>query len=600
MKRSCFKNIFKTGAVLVFFLTACNDSFLEVEAIGMVSENTLATKSGVNGLLIGAYSLLDQNGGAAGAAYFKGVTNFLYSNIASDEAHAGTLGNLPTNELIEGWRHDAANSNFDIKWAEIYAGVQRANDVLRVLAKVPDTELTSAEATQIQAEAVFLRGVFHFEAAKLWRNIPFLDESVSFGNGNYIVSNTLPVWPRIEEDFQFAADNLTETKSQIGRANKWAARAFLAKAYMFQSKFNEARPLLDDIIANGRNSAGVKYDLVNFSDNFNPVKQNNAESVFMVQMSVKDGASGANGNLGDVIAIPLVPGAGGSGSNQPSFSLVNSFQTDGTTGLPLLDTYNSTMVKNDHGVAPGEPFTPHAGPLDPRLDWTVGRRGVPLMDHGVFGLYWVLYPAIGGPYGPKKNMFYLADAASTSESIGWSLATANNYNMIRFADVLLWAAEAEVEAGDLGKAEEYVNRVRRRASDPSDWVKTYVDNNDPSKGFTNTPAANYKVGVYSGQFTLNGKEFARKAVRFERKLELAMEGHRFFDLQRWDSGSGYMADVLNEYVRYETTIPGFEYSNRLQSLFIKGKHELYPIPQAQIDLSVVEGSSELKQNPGYD
>ncbi|MCE6990155.1 RagB/SusD family nutrient uptake outer membrane protein [Dyadobacter sp. CY323] len=598
------KNItskFLTAGCLISLLAipSCKKDFLEIGAIGTVNETTLANKEGVNRLLIGAYSLLDENGGAPGASYFKSGTNFLYSNIASDEAHAGTLGNLPNNELIEAWRHDASNVNFGFKWAEIYAGVQRANDVLRVLAQIPEGSISADEALQIKAEAVFLRAVYHFNAIKMWRNVPYLDETVSFGNNNFLVSNTEPAWPKVEADFQFAAANLTPTKPDAGRGNSWAAKAFLAKVYMFQNKFTEAKPLLADLIANGVTASGKKYALVNYSDNFNPVKQNNSESVFSVQNSVKDGSSGANGNNGDVISIPLVPGAGGSGSNQPSFSLVNSFKTDPATGLPLLDTFNDSDIKHDQGLAATDPFTPYAGTVDPRLDWTVGRRDIPLMDHGLFGRYWILYQDIGGPYGPKKNMFYLADAASTSESIGWSLATANNYNMIRFADILLWAAEVEVEIGSLTEAEKYVNMIRARAANVDDWVKTYVDNANPSKGFTTKPAANYKIGLYAGQFAAQGKEFARKAVRFERKIELAMEGHRFFDLQRWDNGTGYMADVLNAYLAHETKIPGFVYSNRLQSKFIKGKHELYPIPQKEIDLSVREGASVLKQNPGF-
>ena len=162
---------------------------------------------------------------------------------------------------------------------------------------------------------------------------------------------------------------------------------------------------------------------------------------------------------------------------------------------------------------------------------------------------------------------------------------------------MLWAAEVEVEIGSLAQAEIYVNRVRTRAANPTYWIKTYINDNNPMGGFTNTPAANYVIGLYTGQFAAQGKDFARKAVRFERKLELAMEGHRFFDLQRYDNGTGYMATLLNAYVAHENN--SFDYLILKGATFTKGKNELFPIPQDQIDLSMKEGKPTLVQNPGY-
>lgn len=169
--------------------------------------------------------------------------------------------------------------------------------------------------------------------------------------------------------------------------------------------------------------------------------------------------------------------------------------------------------------------------------------------------------------------------------------------MIRFADVLLWAAEVEVEIGSLALAENYVNRIRARAMNPAYWIKEYINAATPMAGFTNTNAANYKINLYSGQFQAQGKEYARKAVRFERKLELAMEGHRFFDLQRWDNGTGYMADVLNAYITHENN--SFDYLILKGARFTKNKNEIYPIPQAQIDISMKDGAPTLTQNPNY-
>lgn len=587
---------------LISIMYACQEDYLERGAIGSLSETTLSTKAGAEGLLIGAYSLLD-GVGTGGDVWAVAVSNWIFGGIASDDAHKGSeYGDEPLAELIESYKTEAVNADVNYKWHALYSGVQRANDVLRLLPMVKDAALSADEAKQIEAEAVFLRAVYHFEAAKMWINVPYINELVNFGAGNYKVSNTSSIWPKIEADFQFAVDNLTATKPQAGRANSWAAKAFLAKVYMFQHKFTEAKPLLADIIANGVTSSGEKYALVNFSDNFNPSMRNGPESVFAVQMSVKDGANGQNGNGGDVLNFPGGGPANCCGFYQPSFSLVNSYKTDPDTGLPLIDTFNDSDVKNDQGIATTEPFTPYTGTLDPRLDYTVGRRGIPYLDWGLHpGMAWIRQQHSGGPYSPIKSIYYKAAQASTSDTFqGWGAnqATSNNYNMIRFADVLLWAAEVEVEVGSLTQAQVYVNLVRARAANPDGWVKTYIDPNDPMVGFTNIPAANYKIGLYTNEFA-QGQDFAREAVRFERKLELAMEGHRFFDLQRYDNGTGYMADVLNAYVQHETSIPGYTNTYMLGAKFIKGKNEVYPIPQAQIDLSVEGGSSVLQQNPGY-
>jgi hypothetical protein len=595
MKR--FKTLlYATGLGLILTTNSCKEEYLEIGALGSTSEATLANKAGLNGLLTGAYSLLDGWGVPNTTYYFVGVSNWIFGGVTSDDAHTGTQASaLPPMEAVESYNYDPTLAPFNNKWMVLYAGVQRANDVLRVLAKTNDPALSAEEAKQIKAEATFLRAVYHLEAAKMWENIPYLDESISYANDNYKVANTTSAWPKIEADFKFAADNLSGTKTEVGRANSWAAKAFLAKTYMFQDKYTEAKTVLEDVIANGVTSSGAKYALVNYADNFNPSKKNGPESVFAVQMSIAE--SFQNGNYGDALNFPMGGPATCCGAYQPSFSLVNSFKTDAETGLPLIDTFNNSDVTNDQGIESSTPFTPYAGTLDARLDWTVGRRGIPYLDWGLHpGKAWIRVQSVAGPYSPIKSIYYQAAAATTSSSSRW---TSNNYTMIRFADVLLWAAEAEVEVGSLAKAQEYVNRVRTRAANPAGWVKKYVDNTAPLKGVTNEPAANYKVGLYTTEFTAKGKEFAREAVRFERKIEFGMEGHRYFDLRRWDNGTGYMANVLNAYVQHETTIPGYDFTYMKGATFKKGKTELYPIPQAQIDLSVVNGQPVLKQNPNY-
>lgn len=589
------KKIIVLALVLSLFNGGCGQKYLEVNPIGTLNDATLASKSGVTGLLNGAYSLLDGIG--SGGANFWNSMN-VFDTMASDDAHVGTEPNASLG-AIEFFTHDPTHEYLDPRWRLLYAGVQRANDVIRMLPKVLD--LTEADKLQFEAEAKFLRAIYHFELAKIWRNVPYVDETVSYNDNNFNIANDKPIWSNIEADFEFAANNLTSTKSDVGRGNKWAAKSFLVKTYMFQNKFAQAKPLLDDIIQNGVTSNGLKYDLSHhYFDNFSTEKKHGPEAVFVVQMSVYDGASGNNGNAGDFYNGPYGgPATCCYGWLQPSFDLVNAYQTDPNTGLPLLDTHMDNLVKNDQGISSAMAFMPYEGTLDSRLDWVVGRRGIPYLDWGVHpGMAWIRQQSTGGPYSVIKNIAWQARVATDREG---GYATNNPYNMIRFADVLLWAAEVEVEVGELAKAEAYVNRVRERAANPDGWVKKYLDDNEPLKGFSNEPAANYKVGLYNGQFAGQGKDYARKAVRFERRLELALEHQRFFDLQRYDNGTGYMADLLNRHLDFETNIPNYNDKAYKPSnaRFTKGKNEVYPIPQTQIDLSVQNGSAVLIQNPGY-
>lgn len=578
-KYKIFISVFFSSLLL---MVACNDSFLEEKPRGVFSEDILINRQGVEGMLVGAYSLLDGAGGPTND-WFAAASNWVFGDVTSDDAYKGTdAGDQIEINPIERYEPLPNNGYFNAKWNHQYDGVSRSNDVLRLIGDV--TDISENDRARLIAEARFLRGYYHFEAKRMWNNVPFIDETtVTFSDFNSAkVPNNQDIWPNIEADLQHAYDNLPETQAQVGRVNKWAAGAYLAKAYLYQGKFNEAKPLLDNIIANGTTSDGQKYALnEEFHHNFRTEGNNSAESVFAVQNSVNDGGNALNSRQGDVLNFTYTGGPGGCcGFHQPSQNLVNAFQTD-ESGLPLIETFNEVDVKNDQGILSSQPFEPHTGNLDPRLDWTVGRRGIPHLDWGPHpGSSWIRDQVYGGPYSPKKNHYYQAEEGVTTDGSSWTSGyIALNNNLMRFAEVLLMAAEVEVEVGSLEQAREYVNMIRARAQNPDGFV-TNPDG---------TPSANYVINEYTQPWT--DQAMARKMVRFERRLELAMEGHRFFDLVRW----GVAAETLNNYLEVESTRRQY----LIGASFEEGINEYFPIPEQQIILSSTDGQPSLIQNQGY-
>jgi len=593
MKKLSYKILIPSSLLALLVVFACSKSFTTVKPIGTTDPTVLANSFGIRGILIGAYSMLDGEGGAGGSQgpWSQSGDNWVYGSVCADDSHKGSdPGDQQNITPLMRWEEDASNGFLSDVWAARYDGVQRANDVLRTLPQVKD--MLDADKTEATAEARFLRAYYHFDLKKIFGNIPFIDETITYAANNWRVPNTTDAWPKIEDDLNFAYQNLAETQAEPGRVNKWAAACYLAKAYVYEHKWSDALALFHTIIASGRNSNGEKYALLkNFSDNFNPGKNHlvsggsETELVFAAVSSVNDGGGANNANSGDVLNFPYGGGPGTCcGFNQPSWSLANSFKVDGTTGLPLTYTNDNTIpdLKNDQGIGSSDAYTPdNTTPVDPRIDWTMGRRGIPYLDWGLMpGQNWIRNQASAGPYTALKNTYYKSQEHNLTDNSSWTSGyTANNIMLMRYADVLLMAAEAEVEAGSLSAAQDLVNQVRNRMTDSSTWVQGSV--------------AKYKIGLYGGEnsFTSMGQAKARQAVQWERRLELAMEGHRFFDLVRY----GTAATELNAYVKREV---GSGYSIIAGASF-KATSGIFAIPQHQIDLSTADGKPTLTQNPGY-
>lgn len=581
------KNIaFKSLTILLVLGGACSDSFFEKLPPAAASAQQFNNERGIDLLLIGAYSLLDGVGATSGGTRDYGNTYLLggaASNWVTSDVRAGDAlkGSVPF-DITEGFqieRHDYQLNNLIIaaKWQVCFDGVSRCNEVLKAIINTKDVsqEVLDAKA----AEARFLRAHYYSELKKVYKNVPWIDELTT----DFRQPNTTEIWPMIEDDFEFAAERLPATQTEVGRATSGAANAYLAKTYIFQGKFTEAKPILEAIISSGR------YELNScFRDNFDIATKNSKETVFGAQHSVNDGAPESdNGNWGDILNQPLTVEGQCCGFHKPSYDLVNAYQTD-VNGLPLLDTYQDSQIKNDYYPTPvlsTEPFTPYDGPLDPRLDWTIGRRGIPYLDWGVHpGGSWMGVRDYGGPYSPKKTAFRKTQQLNATTTVGWAPgADASTINLIRYADVILWAAEVEAEVGDPNKARDYVNQIRNRAKNGC-WVMAVDANNVP----TTTPAANYVIEPYTNSWD---KAFAIKAVRFERRLEFGMEGHRFFDLVRW----GIAKQSVDQYLEKETVkrvaLQGAE--------FTENKEEYWPIPESEIINSSKNGIPTLTQNPGY-
>ena len=556
-------------------LVAC-DSTLDETPTGNLSGDQLATPDRVESLVTSTYAALG-NGHWTASTY---TDPWPWGSVRSDNAYKGggsvaDQGEYNNYEQFSSVRPDLGKA--DQFWFESYKGISRANLALEKMAELSEEEFP--EKTTRQAEVRFIRGHFYFMLKVMFKHVPFIEENEERELKN--VSNreftSQELWDQIAADFQFAANNLPPSQPEAGRVDQWAAKAYLAKTRLYQAyrqdDNNQVVEIQDDklqeVVDLVEELEGEFSLFEDFRRNFLWEFENTdgGEVIFAVQRSRNDGTVQGRVNMERALNYTMNPEFGCCWFHVPSQNLVNAFQTE--DGLPKFDTFNQTSLTEP------EDFQQNA--VDPRLDHTVSIDTHPFKydnDHIYDPDVWARAPATYGEFSAMKGLQPVGSPAV--EQVGPFYASSKNTIIIRYADALLWKAEALIELGREDEALPIINQVRTRAANSA--VKD-ADGNDVS---------NYDVSTYQdGQNIDWTQETAREALRFERRLELAMEGWRFFDLVRW----GIAAETLNDYFDAEA-----QRRDYLEDAgFQEGRDEYLPIPQQQIDFS--DGS--YTQNPGW-
>ena len=547
------------------FHSCDEDEFLDVQPKGALAGEALQTESGVEGLVVSAYAGLlqhfqDQQG--MGLSFQYAATNWTYSDVRCDDIYKGGDGPGDQEELhnLEVNVISPNNSYLNKEWRAEYIAIKRTNVALQALKETPEEEFDKKE--QRIGEMLVLRSHFYFDLIRIFKRVPYIDETLpsdqysEISNMEYTQEE---LWDLVESDLQDALGKLSPSVKDDGRVNKYVAHAYLAKLYLYTGEYEKAEQQAEQIISSG------EYSLYpDLQDMWEAENDHSGQYLFAMETSINDGTTNGHINWSNLLNTPRGPAYNGDHFARPTQNLVNAFRTD-SLGLPLLDSYNEENFDEEDDYA------------DPRLDHFIGRLGVPWKNWSsevyrdtsqwVYNESWLRNSVDYGTYSIKK---LIVSRESEYMVSGWpGGGNAANFPLVRYAEVLLWKAEALIEQNkNLDDARTLINRVRLRAKN-SPWVKT-ADGSEY--------AANYNIEPYPSDGW--NQEYARKALRHERRIELCMEGHRFFDLVRW----GEAESVLNQYFDSEPRLSGV--AGYMEGVtFVGDKHEYLPIPQPQIDVS---------------
>lgn len=556
------QHIFKLSLLMtLLMIMSCNKSYLDVSPLGTVSEASLTTPTNADALVISAYAFLSE------ATFGANFDDFIFGAIRSDDAYKGGAGPADVGdwhplELYNTITPDNGGLNM---WAGAYTKISRCNKALVVLNKLTDAQMPLRQVRI--GEMRFLRAHYMFMLKKLFKYPVYFDETATLDDLKKLSNKTYTndqLWDKIAGDFQFAYDNLPATQPQIGRANKEAAAAYLAKTRLYQAyeqdennnvtginqaKLQQVVTMCDAVINSG------KYSLFdNFGKNFTYGYDNGVESIFAIQYSINDGVGVGKLDMVHLLNYNMAPGYGCCWFNIPSQALVNSFRT--VNGLP-----------GDNSVTMQNPADFQTNTIDPRLDHTVGIPTHPFKYalNFVYSTTWARTPSVYGNYSSMKET--QLPTSPSFKAVGPFFGSSKNQDILRYDDVLLMKAEALIELGQHAAALPLINQVRTRAANTT-WLK-FADN---------TTFSNYNIATYQDGVNCTWTQaFARNALRTERRLEFAMESPRFFDLVRW----GIAAETLNAYLNSEKSVRSYLSAGH----FRKNQDEYLPIPNTEITLS---------------
>lgn len=558
------KKYFNIGLIglLIMSFSACTD-FLNEEPTGILTTENVQTA--YEDALIAAYSALGND------HYNTPLSLWPYGTVRSDDAYKGGSGEqdiAPFHFFEISNNISTEFGEVDALWYQCYVAISRANSAIKAINAADN--LTNKDAKI--AEARFLRGHFYFLLKILFKNIPYIDETVpvaDYGTISNVALSNDALWQKIADDFKFGVEHLPARQMDRGRADKYAAAAYLSKTYLYKayrqenSESHEVTSInasdLNNVLTYADMVIASQYKLENdFAYNFLPgTYENGAESIFAVQYSNNDGTKFGRVNFADLLSVPMKLGC--CDFLKPSQTLVNAFRTQ--NGLPVFDSYNT----NDGG---------YSAQNDPRLFHTVAIPGFAYKynESLIYDVDWNRSPGTYGVYASlKENVDPTCDCFVPMVPF---YANTKNRIIIRHADLLLMKAEALIELNRSTEALPIINSIRNRAKNSTEMIQY-------ANGFVD-------IKLYQDGVNCNWtQDFARQALRWERRLELAMEGGRFFDLARW----GVTEQVMNEYYNSEKTRRTY-YAG---ANFTKNKHEYLPIPEQQIKFS----KYLYKQNVGY-